>query len=532
MSEERPDDPPIPPSPPPAPPPEGRSRSQETPLVEYLHAKTRAMERDLALERERARNAADLLKQQESLRAEVQSQLKNLSEQIRQQKNLQESEEEKRSSHGRIEALEQRLDEMFKAWASLLKEPVPRKEEDGRKPSEDCRSLAGSMEELRREFSLLKDSLGRSSPASGELSELRALVPALAKARSEDERLLREQLREMLEGLGKSLGARLRELDERLARDAAHRDARLQALERERTALAQTLESGREDLRRQAAAQRAADEERLQQQFCELRNAVLELCQRHAASCGDTSKLQQSLEELRAVLARPEKARDEILQGLEGEKRDLMQALRERTEQLRGYVVERREIERSLGESLMDMNRRLEEERDAHRKTRERIAALEQTIEALKAQGGLRAQELCDRQARNEQLAAERDMLLQALAEEAEKVRRQICGRTENDRAWEEKILGLQKNADDERQKRMQAEQAACDARAQTQSLTDHISRLIREKDAVESRYQDWERRRVEMEEQLRKKDEMLGILSTTFRNILKKPGEPVDRTD
>jgi chromosome segregation ATPase len=297
-------------------------------------------------------------------------------------------------------------------------------------------------------------------------------------------------------------------------------------LERERAALAETSENRREELRRQASAQLTQEAQQLREEFSALRGAVLEFGMKQAGTDGESARLQKTLEEIRSLLARPEKARDEILQGLEGEKRDLMQALRERTGQLHNYVLERREIERTLGESLMEMSRNLETERDAHRKTRERIAVLEQAIEALKAEGELRGKELFDRQARIAQSSAERDELLKALTEESEKVRRQISERTAGDRAWEEKVLELQKSSDEERGKRMQAEQSCADARAQMQALTDHISRLIREKDAVEGRFTDWERQRREMDDQLHKKDEMLGMLSTTFRNILKKPSD------
>ncbi|MFA6091710.1 MAG: hypothetical protein WCU88_04425 [Elusimicrobiota bacterium] len=525
MSEETPDERPAPPILPPA-PLEKAARKDAATLSEYLCAKAESLERELSSERDRARSAEGLLKQQESLRTEVESQLKGLSEQIRQQKALQDLEHDKRSSQGRIEALEERLDEMHKTWASLLKDAVAGREGESRRSMEQADALAHSLAGLRLEVSALKDASAAKTEVPSELSELKTLVPALAKARTEDERLLREQLREMISGLSESLSMRIREIDERIAREAAGRDARLQALERERAAISEASEAQREDLRRQSAAQRAQDMQQLREEFTALRGAVLEFGMKQAGADGEAARLQKTLEELRTLLARPEKARDEIMQGLEGEKRDLMQALRERTGQLHNYVLERREIERSLGESLMEMSRRLEAERDAHRKTRERIAVLEQTIEALKAEGELRNQELSDRQARIAQAAGERDELLKALTEESGKVRRQISDRTAGDQAWEEKVLELQKAADEERGKRMQAEQACSDARAQMQALTDHISRLIREKDAVESRFTDWERQRREMDDQLRKKDEMLGMLSTTFRNILKKPSE------
>jgi chromosome segregation ATPase len=494
--------------------------------MDYLRVRMESLERELGVERERARAAEGMIKQQDSLRSEVEGQMKAISEQLRQQKALQELEHEKAGSKGRVEALEQRLDEMHKTWASLLKDAMTQRGGEVEQASAEVRGLGEAVAGLRRDFQTLKEHLCAVPARSPDVQELSALVPALAKARTEDERLLREQLREMVAGFGDAMSGRLKELSDRFAGEAARQRERLETLERERTALRDAIEAQRHDLRQDALKANAEIDRKAEDQLAALRRTVVELAERQMGSGEAVQGVRKALEDLRAGLARPETARDEILKGLEAEKKDLLNALHERTEQLRSYVLERREIERGLGESLMETNRQLELERAAHARTRESVAGLERAIEALKAEAELRRQEVSDRDARISQVAAERDAVLQTLAEEAEKVRRQIAARMDSDRAWEEKLLEQQGVVDAERRQRVQTEESASSLRTQLQTLTDHVSRLIREKEAVENRFADWEKQRQELEGQLRKKDEMVAMLSTTFRNLVKKPLE------
>jgi len=168
--------------------------------------------------------------------------------------------------------------------------------------------------------------------------------------------------------------------------------------------------------------------------------------------------------------------------------------------------------------------RQLEGERAAHQATRAQIAGLERAADSLRAEAELRVKELAAKDERFTQLSAERDALLAALAEEAEKVRRQIEERSRSDSAWEEKVLERQTLIVDEREKRAKAELGVSDLRAQAQTLTDHLSRVLREKETTEARGLQWQKEREELLEQLRKKDDMIAMLSSTFRNLLKKP--------
>ena len=528
MSQEPQKDKNLPPSQRPAPPtvpqPPGFFHREETPLMEYLRQRMEAMERELAIERERARGAESLIKQQESLRNEVETQLKAMSDQMRQQKALQESEEERRASRGRVEALEKRLDEMHQSWASLLKDTIGRRDVGLAAAAGGIEKLDASLAGLKDEFSSLKESIAAQPKSPPEARAPGPLVPAPSPAHDEGERLTREQLHETVAGLGDMIIARMKDIGSRLAQESGRQNERLEQLTRERAALASAIERQREEARQEALRERAAVQRQLDEQMQGIQQAMTAISERQGAASDALGQVQRLSEAVHEILRQPDKAKDQILQGIEQEKRDLMKALKERTEQLRAYTIERREIERSLGESLMELNRQLESERASHQSTRAQIAGLERSIDALQAEGALRRGELEAKDARFKQLAAERDALVQALAEEAEKVRRQIEERARGDTAWEEKVSQAQQTALGAREKLGQAEQASADLRAQVQTLADHLSRLLREKETIESRYGQWEKERGELEEQLRKKDEMVAMLSATFRNLLKKP--------
>lgn len=494
--------------------------------MEYLRKRTEAMEQELALERERARAAESLIKQQEALRTEVETQLKAIAEQMRQQKALQMSEEDRQASHGRISALEQRLDEMHKTWASLLKDAIGRREFGLAEASSGIEKLAQALSELKGELSVLKESAAAAAKLPPEIREMRELLPALEKARAEEEGLLRARLCELIGGLGDVIVSRLKEMGSRLGEESGRQNERLEQLSRERAALARAIEEQRHEAREETLREQAAMQQQLDEQMKGVRSALGELSGRQGAASHVLEDVRKLSEAVHAILQRPEKAKDQILQEMEQEKRDLMKALRERTEQMRAQAIERREIERSLGESLMELRRELEKEVAAHLGTKAQIAGLERTIDALKAEADLRRKELAAKDERFAQLAGERDALVKALAEEAERVRRLIEERALSDGAWEEKIVEYQKLANDAREKTSRAEQASTDLRCQVQTLGDHLSRLVREKEAVESRYGQWQKEQEELAQELQKKDEMIAMLSATFRNLLKKPAE------
>lgn len=510
---------------PPAPPAPALLKRDETPLMEYLRRRLEMMEQELVVERERARSAEGAIRQQESLRSEVEGQLKAIAEQIRQQKTVQDLEEQKLLSRGRIELLEKRLDEMHQTWAALLKDAVVRNQGSFEAASSEIRQVTGALEALRSEFARVKEGVAEVTGMAPDLRGIQELVPSLAKGRSEDERALREQIREMLLRFGEEVGLRLKEMEARLSRESELQRERLSRLDRERETLDETLQEQRRLAREEALQDRESIERQLQEQLEGMRRAVDGVAQGQGGLAGSAEQLKTLSESIHAILTRPAKAKEEMLVELEGEKSDLLRALKERTEQLRAYTLERREVERSLGESLMDLNRQLDVERASHQETKSQISSHQLAADALRAEREMLQQQLSHQEDRWRKLAAERDALVLSLVSETEKVRRQIEGRMESDRAWEAKLIEHQKLLNDERDAKLKAEQAACDLRSQQQTITDHVTRVLREKEAVEKGFEAWQKEKEELLAALRKKDEMVGMLSSTFRNLLKKEG-------
>ncbi|MFH1726474.1 MAG: hypothetical protein ABII00_17830 [Elusimicrobiota bacterium] len=538
MSEDRPPEPPkrpLPPRPgaprPPAPPAAGLIHKEESALMEYMRQRMEIMEREIIKERERALASEGLLKQQESLRGEVESQLKKISEQLRQEKTVRDLEEEKQQSHGRVESLERRLDEMHKSWAGMLKDAMERQEAGRESLAPPIRAVSEDLAAFRQELRLLKEGLSRlredvspvSDVADG-MAELRESVPAAVKRREAESQAVREELRGMADRLGESLLERLGAIDRRLAGELHAHQERLTAMTGDREALQEAIEERHHRVRHEYTKERIALETQFNDQIAELKASFGALAERQTGAADVLGQLQELAKKVHAILTRPAKAKDQMIQEIEAEKRDLMAALNQRTEQLRAYTLERREVERGMGESLMDLNRQLEVERAKRQKLKEHIGSLENTVEALKARIDLSKSEVQQKEDRFHSLAAERDSLVTALAEEAEKVRRQVEGRMESDKGWEGRIVEHQKLLNDERENRLRAEETVSELRARIQTLSEHMSRALREKDAVEKSSSGWDKEREELDATLRKKDEMISMLSATFQNLLKKP--------
>lgn len=234
--------PPVPPVPPrpewlkPAPAP--AAAAGVTPMMDFFQRRVEALERELALERERAASAQSLLAQQDALRGEVDKQLKDLSEQIKREKGEREGEEARSHSRGRIEALEKRLDEMNSTFAQLLKEAVARRDDA---PSPSSAALAAELSAFR---GALKDGMDGVARWRGELRELAQLVPQVQS--------LSERLPESERTFEESFGRRLDDFASRMARafedwrrgadaDRAALDESVSALTRERADLARNL---------------------------------------------------------------------------------------------------------------------------------------------------------------------------------------------------------------------------------------------------------------------------------------------------
>ncbi|MFC1679483.1 hypothetical protein ACFL2T_04660, partial [Elusimicrobiota bacterium] len=516
---------------PPAPPPAGMVRREESPLMEYMRQRMEIMEREILKERERALGSEALLKQQEDLRNQVETQLKKISQQVRQEKTVRDLEDNKQQSVARVEALEKRLDEMHNTWAELLKDSVKRQEATHKSLAPEIRAFTEGMAALRDELRVMKEGFSRLqedvhpfSSLASEVEGLRAAIPAASRRREAEDKALRDELSGMVDRIGEGLIERLDAIDRRVAQEVHEHQDRLATMSQERHALQESVEEQHHRIRQEHLKERVALESQFNDQVAGLKTSLESLAERQTGAADSIARLQDLSKKVHAILTQPAKAKDQMVQELEIEKRDLMAALKQRTEQLRAYTLERREVERSMGESLMDLNRQLELERSKHQQEKDHIASLENALQALRAQMELKEEEGKQKDQRFSALAEERDSLVRALTEEAEKVRKQIEDRTASDKLWEGRILDFQKAVADEREQRLAAEGAVSELRAQTQTLSDHIARVLRDKETTEKKFSEWDKERETLEETMHKKDEMIGMLSSTFQNLLKKP--------
>lgn len=220
---------------------------------------------------------------------------------------------------------------------------------------------------------------------------------------------------------------------------------------------------------------------------------------------------------------RKESSQDSLIAGLQQDNRDIMKGLKERLESMRAYVAERREIEQSLGGSLLEAHRELSAEREkglaALRQVADHnleMAVLQDRLEAAKRVSA-------EKDARYAALLAEKDEVTRSLIAEDAKVREHIEQRRISDENWNQKIAELQKRLDQAASERAQEAAAAADLRAQVATLTHHMTKALQEKDATISQYASWEKERQDLQASLKKKEEMVAMLSTTFQNLIKK---------
>ena len=526
---------PVPPRPdqprPPAPPPAALIKKEESPLLEYMRQRMEIIERELIKERERAIASESLMKQQEALRSEVEDQLKRIGEQLRAEKSVRELEDDRSANKGRVEALEHRLDDMHKTWADLLRDAFARQEDSRAALLPEMRAFTESLGAVRDDVRQLGGGLKRVEEESAsqralahQVEGLRQEVPLAAKRREEEERGLRDELRAFAERLGESVVGRLSEMDRRLAAELKEQGTRLESMARERAALEEALEEQRSQVRHEYLKERSSLQALFNEQLASVEKAVSAMGERQTGANESLERLHSLSDKVHAILSQPAKARDQMLAELEQEKRDLMLALKTRTEQLRSYALERREVERTMGEGLMEAHRQLELERARREEERQRGAALDQAIRILQADVELARQDVKDREARLGASAGERDALLGALAEEAAKVRRQIDERADADRAWEARVLELQRRVNEERGAKLAADGRAAELDDRLKTLSEHLARALREREGADRRVSEWDKDRAALETQLRKKDEMVAMLSSTFQNLLKKP--------
>ncbi|MBI3551400.1 MAG: hypothetical protein HY077_02680 [Elusimicrobia bacterium] len=543
LDPENPQNPPAPPVslPPSGPPAEllrgGVPHVPLTPMMDFFSRRLEALERELSVEREKARSAQSQILQQEALRGDVEGHLKAMTEQLRREKAEREAEDMKSHARGRIDALEKRLDEMHQSWVTLLKEAVTSRETGTKDISTSQQALAKEQNVLSQEQALLKTAISGLTGTIGSLmeqigawrSETQAftrLLPELKSLSSE----LPEGSRRFEGEIAKMLGAFSADLRERMAAwqrgqelDAQRQTERLRQLGQERETMQHAWEESNHGLRAEQLKERTAREAQLEGRIAELGGRFQELLLSQQKAAVDAGRVREDLAKTISMLTTPPKAKDAIIAGLEQERDDLLKALDERTREVHLQLEGRRHAEKAMGDALAALDLDMKSEREKTNLSSSRITELEFENAKLKDEVAMHGRSLVEKDRQLGAMASERDSLARSLVEEAQKVRAFLEDRTLSEEAWRAKFGQLEQRITSEIELRAKETTVAAELRAQYATLAEHLTRAIQERDAVSGRTEDFEAERHKLTSAVRQKDEMISLLNAAFQNMLKK---------
>lgn len=518
---------PVPPAPPrpewlrPAAAPAPAPSSSAAPMLDFFSRRVEALEKDLALERERALTAQNLLAQQDALRSEVDGHLKALTDQLRREKAERDGDAAKSHAQGRVDALEKRLDEMHGTFAALLKDAVAKRDA---LPGQALESLGAELAVFRRTVKDVSEQVSRWRDEMKDLPQVLPRVEELTRRIPQDEERFETHIARRLDEFALRIGGTLAEWERRQELELQKQEERLLELARERAASTRLFEEQAHALTRDQERARGARESEVAGRLAELAERLDALAADGRGAAGGRAALQETLERISRSLQERPHAKDEVIKALEEEKEDLRRALRDRHDALRRYSEERRAVEKSLGDGLVAAHAQIDAERERA------LAAQSQSAEARGRAAQLEARiadlerSVAERDARLESVAAERDQLTRALVAEAEKVRGGLASRAEAETAWHKKVQELQARIDAETGRRQDESSALSDLRLKLAAVTEQMARALQERDATVARFAEWDADRRRLLDALRQKDEMVSMLTSAFHGALGKP--------
>ncbi len=494
---------------PPAPPPAALLKPNVphvplTPVMDLLQRRLETVEKELAIERERAQAAQSLLQQQDALRTQVEQQLKTMTDHLRREKAERDSEETKQHARGRIDALEKRLDEMHQSWVTLLKDAITQRESTQSEVAASQNVLAREQAGLKQELTALQGAIDALSQQMGQWrSETKPLADAAPALRA-----FEAQVSQLFSHFSVELRDRVAQWERRQALEAEKHEERVQGFLREKAALLRELEERDHQLRQETIKEKLHREQMIGGQIGELSAKLEELTRRTAQAHETIANVHQK------VTATPQ-SKDAAIAALEAEKAELMRTLAQRGEALKAHLEQRREIERTLGESLAAAQRETEQARSqaqtAEAKLREDELEKARLRDAIAA-----AQRLAqDADSRRAALETERDELAKALVNEADKGRARA-------QSWTAGLDELQAKLAAEIDAKTREAAAAAELRGQMATLSDHLARALQERDAAAARIGSWDKERADLLKRLQEKEEMISMLNSTFRKFLK----------
>lgn len=489
-----------------------------TPMMDFLQRRLEALEKELLVEREKARSAQGLIQQQESLKAEVERQLQTLSEQVRREKTERESEESKQHARGRIDSLEKRLDEMHQSWVGILKETVGAEGQAATR--QELTVLAGTMNALIERMGEWRRETQQLVTAVPHLQQLGTSLPA-------DSKRLEGQVAQMLAQFSVDVREQMAAWQRRQELEGEKLEERLRQLSKEKELMQRAWEEQNHHVRTEHLKERMAREADANERVTDLALRLDKLAETQTQAAIEAKKTQDGLRRVLDTLLMTPKAKDELLAAAEQEKLDLVKALKERTESMQKYGEERREVERTMGETMVALNRQVDDERKKNITLSSRISDLELRIASLGDVVESKERLSADKDAKSAALTAERDGLAKALVAEAARVREMIEQRQKADEDWGRQLDELRTRLTEETTLRARESVTVSELRAQLSTLTDHLSRALQEKDAATARVAGWDQERAKLEAALREKEEMITMLNSTFQSMLKTSPTP-----
>lgn len=495
-----------------------------TPMMDFFQRRVEALEKDLAVERERALTAQNLLSQQDALRSEVDSHLRALTDQLKREKAERDGDEARTRSQGRVDALEKRLDEMHHTFAELLKDAVAKRDA---LPGQALESLGAELAVFRRTVKDVSEQVNRWRDEMKDLPQVLPRVEEISRRIPQDEERFEAHIARRLDQFSQRITETLADWERRQELELQKQQERMLELTRERAATARLWEEQAHQITREQERGRAARESEVAAALAALAEKLDAVSDGQRSKAAGQASLQESLERIAQRLSERPHAKDQVIAALEEEKEDLRRALRERHDALRRYSEERRSVEKSLGDGLVAAHAQLDAERERASAAESRAAALKGTLSGLEARVAELEQAVAERERRLESGAAERDQLVRSLVAESEKVRAGLASRAEAEERWNSKVQELQARVDAEVARRQDESGALSDLRLKLAAVTEQMARAMQERDATVARFAEWEADRKRLLEALRQKDEMVSMLSAAFHGALGGPKPP-----
>ncbi|MDE2314498.1 MAG: hypothetical protein KGL04_10055 [Elusimicrobia bacterium] len=482
----------------------------------YLRKRLQKMEKDLAAAHQKAFAAEQIFKRQQAVKTEVESYLRNVTEQLKREKAEREAQEQKSHDQGRVDALERRLDEVHQSLLSVIRESF------AANASSSKGAAAPSPSPVPDEFGRMLLTL------SSEIDRLRNGVEAW---RGESKKALEgipEQMRRREEESAKELGRIAAGLNDRISAwervaqlEMERQRERLEEFARERAALARTWEEQNHAVRQEHLEESLRRQSDIESRIAAMEQKILEAQRSNAAAL---EEVRESADKISKAMAASPAGRDEIIAGLETEKLKLLDALKEKSQTLSRISQDRRASEEDLAGKIMILHQKLDEERRAQDSLRTRLSDLESENDRLAIRLEAAEKSVKDKEGLYAALAAQKDEISKTLLSELAKGREQAAKSRQIQQDAERRVEDVEKRLAQAAERTLTHEMALGQLRNQIAASSEQLTRALKEKDELQTRYAAWDREKEKLMAALREKDEMLAMLNSTFRNMLGKP--------